>query len=134
MKKDKSLFIKCSCGAEGMGVDYDGSDDLYYFSFWNCGLSNRPLDFKQKLRYCWNVFRKGRAFHDELVLLTEDVNKLVNFLRTVKLENSEELDFDDEELFKYMTIAHERGQSFNEFVEEGLKEMINKAEFEKGCG
>ena len=37
-----------------------------------------------------------------------------------------ELDFDDEELLKYMTLAHERGQSFNEFVEEALTWAITK--------
>jgi len=50
-------------------------------------------------------------------------------LKKVKSE-SIDLDFDDEELFKYMKLAHERGQSFNEFVEEALTEMINKAGFE----
>ena len=91
---------------------------------------NKKLDFKQRIRYCWNVLTKGKGFNDELVLRAEDTSKLINFLRTVQLENSEEveLDFDDETLFKYMTIAHERGQSFNDFVIEGINEMLNKAE------
>ena len=126
----KTFFLKCACGSEGLGVDYDADDELYYFSYWSCGLSNKKLDFKQRIRYCWNVLTKGKGFNDELVLRAEDTSKLINFLRTVQLENSEEveLDFDDETLFKYMTIAHERGQSFNDFVIEGINEMLNKAE------
>jgi hypothetical protein len=39
-----------------------------------------------------------------------------------------ELDFDDEELFKYMQIAHERNQSFNEFVTDALTEILKNEE------
>ena len=39
-----------------------------------------------------------------------------------------ELDFDNEELLKYMTLAHERGQSFNEFVQEAVISMITEHE------
>jgi len=54
-------------------------------------------------------------------------------IKKVKYETIE-LDFDDEELFKYMQLAHNKGQSFNVLVEEALGEMINKAEFESECG
>ena len=43
--------------------------------------------------------------------------------RKIKYETVE-LDFDDEELFKYMQIAQKRGQSFDEFVNEALNEVI----------
>tara|TARA_A100001037_G_scaffold244817_1_gene225966 strand:+ start:111001 stop:111300 length:300 start_codon:yes stop_codon:yes gene_type:complete len=46
-------------------------------------------------------------------------------LTKVKYETVE-LDFDDEELFKYMQVAHERNQSFNQFVEEALTEVIER--------
>jgi len=53
-------------------------------------------------------------------------------VRKIKLE-SVELDFDDEELFKYMLIAHNQGISFNELCENALKDAITKAEFEDEC-
>ena len=34
------------------------------------------------------------------------------------------VDFTDEELLKYMRLAHERDMTFNQFVEEALKEAI----------
>ena len=46
-------------------------------------------------------------------------------LKKVKYETVE-LEFDDEELFKYMQLAHERNQSFNQFVEEALTEVIER--------
>lgn len=46
-------------------------------------------------------------------------------LKKVKYETVE-LELDDEELFKYMQLAHERNQSFNQFVEEALTEVIER--------
>lgn len=37
------------------------------------------------------------------------------------------IDFSDEELLKYMTIAHERDMTFNQFVEEALRHAIEEA-------
>lgn len=37
------------------------------------------------------------------------------------------LDFSDEELLKYMTMAHERDMTFNQFVEEALRYAIDEA-------
>jgi len=39
-----------------------------------------------------------------------------------------ELDFSDDELFKYMKFAHERNQSFNELVEEAIQEAVTAVE------
>lgn len=36
------------------------------------------------------------------------------------------VEFTDEELLKYMTMAHERDMTFNEFVEQALKDLIEE--------
>ena len=38
------------------------------------------------------------------------------------------VDFSDEELLQYMKMAHERDMTFNEFVEEALRHVINEVE------
>jgi len=48
-------------------------------------------------------------------------------IKKVKYETIE-LDFDDDELYKYMQLAHEKGMSFNEWVEDSLKEIIKELE------
>ena len=48
-------------------------------------------------------------------------------LKKVKYETVE-LDFDDEELFKYMQLAHEKNMSFNQLVEEALTDVIEREE------
>ena len=54
-------------------------------------------------------------------------------LKKVQLDNVE-LNFDDEELFKYMQRAHELGISFNQFCENALEDVIKKRDFENECG
>jgi|TARA_B100001094_G_scaffold154857_1_gene149860 bifunctional DNA-binding transcriptional regulator/antitoxin component of YhaV-PrlF toxin-antitoxin module len=46
-------------------------------------------------------------------------------IKKVKYETIE-LDFDDEELLKYMKHAHEKGMSFNQWVEDCLKQILEK--------
>jgi bifunctional DNA-binding transcriptional regulator/antitoxin component of YhaV-PrlF toxin-antitoxin module len=48
-------------------------------------------------------------------------------LRKVKYETVE-LDFDDEEYFKFLRFAHENNMSFNELVEESVKEAMKNNE------
>jgi bifunctional DNA-binding transcriptional regulator/antitoxin component of YhaV-PrlF toxin-antitoxin module len=41
-----------------------------------------------------------------------------------------EIDFGDDELLRYMTYAHERGMTFNELVEDCIKDFLIKSDFE----
>ena len=47
------------------------------------------------------------------------------FVKKVKYETVE-LEFDDEEYFKFLRFAHENNMSFNELVEESVKEAMKK--------
>ena len=47
--------------------------------------------------------------------------------RRIKYETVE-LDFDDEEYFKFLRFAHENNMSFNELVEESVKEAMKNNE------
>ena len=51
--------------------------------------------------------------------------------RKIKYETVE-LDFDDEEYFKFLRFAHENNMSFNELVEESVKEAMENNEEENG--
>lgn len=46
-------------------------------------------------------------------------------IRKVKYENVQ-LEFDDKELLKYMTYAHEQNITFNELCEEAIKAKLNE--------
>ena len=66
--------------------------------------------------------RLGWAEGDDIKFIEKD-NGFI--LKKVKYENVE-LEFDDEELLKYMLFAHEKGLSFNELCEQAVKEKLNE--------
>ena len=45
-----------------------------------------------------------------------------------------ELDIPEEDLVRYLQVAHDRGITFNELVEEAVREMLIKEEYESECG
>jgi len=89
---DRTIFIKCKCQGEGMSVEYDKEDNLYYFSYWSYGLSVEKLSWKQRLRYCWEVFRKGKPFNDELIFGQDQTSELIDFLLGYKRIPQDKID------------------------------------------
>ena len=66
--------------------------------------------------------RLGWEEGDELKFIPQDEALII---KKVKYETIE-LDFDDEELLRYMKFAHEKNITFNELCEEAIKEKINE--------
>ena len=66
--------------------------------------------------------RLGWEVGDDLKFIPQDDAFII---KKVKYANID-LDFDEEELLKYMMCAHEQNLSFNEFVEQALKERIKQ--------
>jgi len=65
--------------------------------------------------------------------LNSEHQNLKHKLEKVNLETVE-MDFDEDELLKYMQLAHEQGLSLNEFIEKALEQAMGKSDFEKECG
>jgi hypothetical protein len=91
-EQDRSIFIKCECHGEGMGVDHYPEDGNYYFSYWRYGLSNSALPWKERLRHCWHVLTKGKAFNDEIILNQKGADELIDFLLGYKRIPKEKMD------------------------------------------
>ena len=66
--------------------------------------------------------RLGWEVGDDLKFIPQDNAFMI---KKVKYENVE-LQFDDEELLKYMTFAHERNITFNELCEEAVQAKIDE--------
>lgn len=66
--------------------------------------------------------RLGWEEGDEIKFVERDSGFLI---KKVKYETIE-LDFNEDELFKYMQHAHEQGLSFNEWIEEVMSNFINQ--------
>ena len=91
MKEEDSIFIKCSCETEGMGVDFEPEENLFYFSYWSHGLSNKKLSIKDRIRYCLGCLFSGKAFNDELIFKIDDAKRLNSFLSGRTRRVSEEI-------------------------------------------
>jgi hypothetical protein len=85
--------------------------------------SGRGIDFDESI--------DGRKYID--LDLAEDILEKITAIVAGKEYDSRvkvPVDFSDEELLKYMKLAHERDMTFNEFVEEALRFAIE--EFKNG--
>lgn len=82
---NKSIFIKCSCGSEGILVsspDYDGYTDLAFFR--QC-----PTDrsWKNRIKLALACL-KGKPYGDQVLLDRAAVRQLEDFLFENKIDNS----------------------------------------------
>jgi bifunctional DNA-binding transcriptional regulator/antitoxin component of YhaV-PrlF toxin-antitoxin module len=72
--------------------------------------------------------RLGWAEGDDIKFVEQDGGFLI---KKVKYETIE-LDFDKEDLLNYMTYAHNKNITFNEFCEQAIKEKLDELEKEEG--
>jgi len=70
--------------------------------------------------------RLGWEEGDDIKFIEKDGGFLV---KKIKYENIE-LEFDEEELLKYMQCAHEENITFNEFCERAIKAKLNDLDSE----
>ena len=91
MTNTTKLF-QCDCYAEGITIEHDDDDDLFFINVWFRGL--RSLTLLDKLKYCWSVFFRDvhadevifdrktmEEFRDEITTLLEKKNEDRNILR-----------------------------------------------------
>ncbi|MDO7612920.1 MAG: AbrB/MazE/SpoVT family DNA-binding domain-containing protein [Crocinitomicaceae bacterium] len=74
--------------------------------------------------------RLGWEEGDDVKFIEKDGGFII---QKVKYETIE-LDFDKDELFKYMQHAHEQGVSFNQWIENVMKEYIKHEEVKEKYG
>jgi len=68
--------------------------------------------------------RLGWEVGDELKFIPQDEAFIIKKVKYKTIE----LDFDEEELLKYMQLAHEKNITFNELCEEAIREKIKEDE------
>jgi len=76
-------FIECTCHTEGIMVSCDDTDpfpNIYLAIFSHGKYRNNQLSFKEKLRYCWQVIKKGKPFEDDIMLRQDTARELAECL------------------------------------------------------
>lgn len=79
--KDKSIMVKCDCGAEVVEVYYydDKEHPEFDMSFWQQGF-HRPMGWRERLRWIWRVLRTGNPWSDYVVLSPKKAKEIADFI------------------------------------------------------
>lgn len=89
--KDESLMVKCACHGEAIEVTYWPNDDMsdeVWFSIWEQGFS-RPLCWRERIRWCWNILRTGKPWADNIIVNPEQAKQVADFINQ-HLQNGKE--------------------------------------------
>lgn len=80
MNEDKSEFLICDCQGHGLLVERFEGEDEVSISLFERGLNGRILNWKERLRWCWQIFKNGSPWSDFVILNVENQKKLRKFL------------------------------------------------------
>jgi hypothetical protein len=91
MSDAPSIMVKCACHGEAIEIthptmDAGYSEDEFWISIWNQGFC-RPLCMRERIRWCWNIFRTGKPWADNIILTPEQAKQIADFInqQNVKL-------------------------------------------------
>ena len=83
MDKNK-LFVECDCYTHAIVVDRtdeDGHGDYEYcLAFFERGYDGQGMSFKERLRWCWQILRRGHPWTDSIILDRNKAKRLGEFL------------------------------------------------------
>lgn len=82
----KTIYIQCSCYSEGMLVEYDEEDKLYYISYLGSCKESFVMTWRNRLRSIVRILTKGRIYTDQLVMRAAPMRELITFLRNTGIE------------------------------------------------
>ena len=83
----KNKFIKCACSSELISLEYWPDDKQVYLSIWQRGWgNNNKLTLFERLRWCWQILRKGCPYGDQIILQREEIRELVEHLSEIEFE------------------------------------------------
>lgn len=68
--------INCSCNTHSIHVSYDEGFNEVAMSFWQCGLNNYKLSWKDRFK----ILFKGNMYSEMVFLNKEETNKLLGAL------------------------------------------------------
>ena len=79
--KNKSIWIQCECGAEGVNIEKDESDGDIYIALWQHG--QQPLPIRHKLHWIRSIL-EGRPFRDQIVIDQARLQNIIDALKELR--------------------------------------------------
>ena len=94
MEKEKKIFIKCDCGTHLLEVtsDVEYFDDTntntikkrvrqeFWLAMFAYGTYNKKPSLWERLHIVWNYLKTGKMHADQLILNSDEAQKLADFL------------------------------------------------------
>lgn len=81
-------MVKCACHGEAIEVTYwPHTDNEFWFSIWDQGFS-RPLCWREKIRWCWNILRTGKPWADNIIVTPEQAKQIADFINQYQNVNT----------------------------------------------
>jgi len=80
----KSHYVKCDGGCEILEVCrvVDGPNKSFEVSVWQTMGSHRPLCWRERIRWCWNIIKTGNPWSDMVIINDDKAKELANFITT----------------------------------------------------
>jgi len=75
----QKLLTLCSCYSEGIAFEYDDDCELYAALWWQ-GIERAPLRWRDRIRWCWRIFRTGLPWTDSVILGEKEAVAIKEFL------------------------------------------------------
>lgn len=97
MEEQKKIFIECECGAHVLQITHDVEyfDDVktnrqrvrqeFWLAMFNYGTYHKP-NIWDRIRIIWNYLKTGKMHEDQIILRIDEIEKLVDFINTNKIE------------------------------------------------
>lgn len=83
-KKNKTTFILCDCRSEVLVLDHDSEYGLTELAIYeNMSSYSYKMSFWQKLRYIYRVLVHNRPYSDQIILNSNQLAELYNFLGSI---------------------------------------------------
>lgn len=88
-EKDPAVFIMCDCQGHALHIEryvWDDSDPKspawFDISIWDRSPATIPFSFRERLRWCWWILRKGRPWADYCIMNEEKAKKISEFIQS----------------------------------------------------
>lgn len=80
-------MFQCSCHTEGLIFEYDPEYKDVNIALWHYGGYTDKLSWKNRIRWCWNILKRGLPWADCVSLQPEEARRLAEtILANVKDE------------------------------------------------
>ncbi len=87
-----SISLKCDCSCSQLEVEYDIEDNWFNLSMWYRGGQTRKMDWRNRLRWIWQILTKGSLWTDNIILNKEKAQRLSGFLLNEAIPNGKKIE------------------------------------------